>query len=295
MTAPSEVGTGTPPEAEPRSSLMLHLDRQREAATMALANRPGVSLATMTDEEFEAGIAKLKTVQRRVQRLLKEVLIPDVHYGNPKDRNGRPVFQHPMLYQAGAEELRRLLRFQVRVLGQPDVVMDDSFVSVTVVVGVFSSTGELLCQKLANANSLERAYERRDRKGFVYSDPREVLHACMTKAVKRASSLATREAAGATGFFAAEEELADALEQETDPLDQPADKADQDVLITRARDLGVKTKPQLLELIREAVGPERYAQCGGTFSKRDVGETVALIEQKKRAREQDLATDPHAP
>jgi len=256
-------------------------DLAREAGGMAVANRPGVSLATMSDAEFEAGIEKLKTIQQRVHRLLKEVLIEKVHFGNPEDKSGRPVFTKPMLYQAGGEELRRLLRMQARILEAPDITIDGTFVSVIVSVGVFSNTGELLAQKLGNCNSLERRFERRDKKGWTYADPREVLHGCLTMATKRATSLATREAAGATGFFAAGDELEEALADDEDPMSQLADKDALAALGLKAKEIGIRTRPEMLNLIREAIGAARFDAADG-FTRGDLALATALIEQRTR-------------
>lgn len=268
-------------------------DRDREAAGLALANRPGVGLATMSEEEFEAGLVKLRTLQVRIQRILTEALIEDVHFGNPKDKQDRPVFPKPILYQAGAEELRRLLRMQARVLEQ-ETTVDAGFVSVTTSVGVFSSTGELLAQKVGNCNSLEKRFERRDKKGWTYQDPREVLHGCLTMSVKRATVLATREAAGATGFFAAGEELTEALAEQEDPMDQLATKEEQAALGAKAKDIGIRTRPELLNLIREAIGAERFDKADG-FTRGDMAQATALIEQRARAADAFVEAPGEAP
>ena len=216
MTAPAEVGR-TLDSPLPAS---VAGDREREAMSLALVGNRRFDIADLDDEEFQAGLDKLRRRQERMQQILETSLIEDVHYGNPKvgtGANAKRAFQKPMLYQAGAEELQKLFRFSVRPIKPNDIIATEDFVSVTVTLGCYDLGGNLLSVRSGSCTSVEGRFKRRDGKGFTYRDAREILHPCAAMAEKRAHSFAVRAATGATGFFAAEEEMAEALAETDEP------------------------------------------------------------------------------
>ncbi len=190
-------------------SATLEIDRARETATRALANRPGFDLATLTEEEFEDGLARIRRRQARMQRIHAEVLVPDVHFGDAKGK-----FKTRRLFKAGAEELMSLWRLAPRLAAAPDIQAGPDLVSVTVRIGLYDSRGHFLLERSANCNSFERRFKRADKKigGWTYDDPREVLHDCIAMAEKRAIVSAVLAATGADGMFSNGEAMAQAIE-----------------------------------------------------------------------------------
>lgn len=197
------------------------IEDRRLAVSMEAMARPGKDLADLTEVEFEEGLKRLKVVQHRIHRLLEEALVDGAHYGIPETSNGRQVFKKPMLYQAGAEELRRLLRYSVRKTTEdlitvvpPSPEEPEGFVSVVVERGVVDAAGRLCSLKRGACTSKEGRFRSNDGKGWTYKDAREKLHDILVMAEKRAAGLATREASGATAFLANEEEMDEAMESD---------------------------------------------------------------------------------
>lgn len=183
----------------------LALDHQREAATLALRDQARTDLADISEEEFGRGLERLKLRQTRMRRILETALEPDVHFGNPKDKNGKGVFEKPILYQAGAQELRNLLGLTLVKLEANTEVIEGDFVSVTVHMGIQDRVGRLVAVRDANCNTAEKRFQRYDGKGPIWKDAREKMHDCVAMAEKRAGNLLTLEASGATGFFSSDD------------------------------------------------------------------------------------------
>jgi hypothetical protein len=211
--------TATAPEVK---SVAAQLEQDRWAATQerhtAIMNAPGKDLADLTDTEFEDGLRRLRIVQDRMKKIIDTVLIKDVHYGRERDRNGNDVFKKDRLKRAGAEELRRFMRFTVKDIAPPDVTATEEIVSVTVTCGLFDSYGRQLATWSSNCNTKEKRFRKYDGKGWTYTDPREAMHDCISMARKRCSSHLTEEASGATGFFADGDDMHAALEDDEKPM-----------------------------------------------------------------------------
>lgn len=203
------------------AALPRELDEQRFLATQEQLAGPGKDLADLSDAEFELGLERLKKVQVRIKRLLETALVEGGHYGNPETGNGRKAFKKPILYKAGAEELRRLMRYSLhRVVPDEITVVPPSdaeplgYVAVVVELGVYDTVGRKLASKRAACTTKEGRFRTFDGKGWIYKDAREKLHDCLSMAEKRAGSQATSEASGATAFLANGEEMEEALDDD---------------------------------------------------------------------------------
>lgn len=210
MTAIGDVRDLEERRGDERATMALQ--SQREAASHELVAKKQFDVANLSDEQFEQGLERIRVRQKRMQQILDTALIEGVHYGNPKTSQGREVFPKPILYQAGAEELRNLFRLQLVRVGEAVVIETKEYVSVTVTMAVMDGAGRILAPRTGNCNTLEKRFEKRGGGGWTYSDAREMVHQCYAMAEKRAGVFATREVTGATGFFAAEDEMEKALE-----------------------------------------------------------------------------------
>lgn len=194
---------------------VMTVDQRREATTIAVMNSRGKDLAEMTDAEFDLGLVRLKTVQLRMHRVLDTALVDGAHYGNPKDKSGRDAFKKPMLYKAGAEELRRLMKLRLTRTKPDDVIATAEYVEARVTLGVVDAAGRFLCEKAGACSSKEKRFQKFGEKGgWIYDDAREVLHVVIAMAEKRAGSLVTLEASGATAFLSNAEEMVESLEED---------------------------------------------------------------------------------
>lgn len=194
------------------TSTAMAIDAQREARTIELHNRKGeeLDLADLSESEFERGLERLKTVQTRMKRILETALVEDAHYGNPKTSSGKSVFKKPILYQAGAEELARLLRLTPVRVGDLELTEGPDYVSATVTIAHQDTFGRLVCPRVGSCNSREKRFKKFDGSGFVYDDPREAVHDIVSMAQKRAMVASMRAASGATAFLAAEDAMDEA-------------------------------------------------------------------------------------
>lgn len=236
------------------------LEEDRWAATQerhtALMNSPAKDLADLSDAEFNDGLRRLKLVQERMKKIIDTALIKDVHYGREKDRNGKDVFKKDRLKRAGAEELRRLMRFTVKDIAAPDTVITDDFVSVTVTCGLFDSFGRQVASWSSNCNTKEKRFRKYDGSGFTYSDPREALHDCISMARKRCSSHLTEEASGATGFFADGDDMHAALDD--DKVITPMTASEKTRIMEAAAKRGMG-RSQLVALTIDELGRDEVA------------------------------------
>lgn len=270
-----EVHTQAEIDGERRGAMAL--DHQREAATRALANRPGFDVAEIDEAEFERGLEKIKLRQRRLQRILDTVLIEGVHYGNPDVGNNRKAFKKPMLYQGGAEELRTFFRLTMKHVEPAETVETEAYVSVTVKMGIFDNVGRLVCVRSGNCNTREKRFEKSGG-GYIFRDAREMVHNCLAMAEKRAGTLGTREATGATGFFAAEEEMDKALAQDAEPAMEMATPEARQEMYNLAHAAGFKKAAAWEGLCQEVLG---HAFNG---SKSDVEKIVAAVNKANEAQ-----------
>jgi hypothetical protein len=236
---------------------MLALQQHREEVTLALQNRPGFDIATVSEDEFAEGLARLKIRQQRMQKILDTVLIDGVHYGNPKTKGGRPAFKKPMLLQPGVEELQRLFRLTPRHAEPPIITVSEAFASVTVQLDLVDSAGRVVATRSGNCNTIEKRFEKQAG-GYTYTDAREMVHNCLAMAEKRALKLAVSAATGATAFFAAEEEMDKALaEPGADPEEEKREPWTADAIkrVRRAAfSVGMKTRDELKVFIQQTLG-----------------------------------------
>ncbi len=254
------------------------LERQREEAGHALVDRKQFDVANMSEQEFQAGLARLKLRQQRMQQILETVLVEGVHYGNPNN-----AFPKPMLLQAGAEELRNLFRLQLVRVGEPQEIATKEFCSVTVTMATLDGAGRILAPRTANCNTLEKRFERKDKKGYTYTDAREMLHQCYAMAEKRAGTLSTREVTGATGFFAAEEDMEKALaEREAEEAGrQPLPEDDRQRFAQAAAKYGI-TEARLAGFLLEVLGEERELRVSDVPALRDAIAKLKAAAPKKK-------------
>lgn len=182
------------------------MQEQRRAATVAMLEAPGKSLADLTDQEFEAGLRRVEKARERMNRILSTALQPKHHYDNPRNS-----FSAPILLKAGAEELRRLIRLRIRRVADPSIEATEDWVSVTVHLGIFDEMNRMIAERSANCNTREKRF--RNKNGdWTYRDAREMVHQCLAMAEKRASVDLTEEAASATAFFQTEAALVAGIE-----------------------------------------------------------------------------------
>lgn len=196
--------------AAPVAEVMTH-QPDRETTAIARLNERGKDLADLTDAEFQRGLERLKTVQTRMQLLLATALVEGAHFGNPKDDKGREAFKKPILFQAGAQELRRLMRLNLSRTRDDQIVSTEEYCEAVITLGIYDGTGRFIVERKGACNSREKRFKKFGGGGWIYDDAREVLHVVIAMAEKRAASLCTLEASGATAFLANGEEMEEGL------------------------------------------------------------------------------------
>ncbi|MGH7510898.1 MAG: hypothetical protein ACREMZ_15705 [Gemmatimonadales bacterium] len=268
----AEVHTKSPDD----SSMALALDRDREARNLALMeNKPGFDLALISDEDFEAGLQRIKIRQVRLQRIIKEILIPEVHF-QTKDNKGNVIFEKPHLTIAGGSELRNQFRLVCKPIEPPAVTIQPGFVTVSVTVGCYDSAGRLLGARSGACNTLERRFRKRGGSGWTYDDPREAVHQCTTMAEKRGAKLITAEVTGAVAFFANEDAMEAALgEDEAAP--EPWSELDKKMVYARAGKIGIRSGEEFAAFAREVLGRQDIGFIGAA----DVKLLLEAIESRK--------------
>jgi hypothetical protein len=282
MSAPPDIHTREEIEGDRRGGRAL--EHQREAATLALRDQARTDLADMSEEEFGRGLERLKLRQTRMRRILETALEPDVHFGNPKDRSGKGVFEKPILYQAGAQELRNLLGLTLVKLEPNTEVIQGDFVSVTVHMGIQDRVGRIAGVRDANCNTAEKRFQRYDGKGPIWKDAREKFHDCVAMAEKRAGNLLTLEASGATGFFSSD----DVPDGEADEVITPWSAEEKKLCYETASGKGIGRKA-FAELILKTLGRDQV----GTGE--DVRQVLAAIAAWIRPAKKDNAGKAEAP
>jgi hypothetical protein len=263
------------------SAALVELDNRRRAVTEALSDQRGKDLADLTDAEFLEGVRRVKLVQSRMQTLLQEVLVQEVHFGNPNN-----AFKKPILLKAGAEELRRLMRLTVRRAEPDEIVSSAEFVSVVVTLGIYDAVGRLLGTHRAACTTKEKRFKKFNGQGWTFDDAREVLHDCLAMAEKRAASGLTCEVSGATGFFANAEAMA--AELDDDKVITPWTKEEK----ARVYETASKKKMSRNEIAALVLATLGRAQVG---SGDDVDLLIAAIktwERPKKASEASADSGP---
>jgi hypothetical protein len=263
-TGPGAPGADVPPAEVGRIPATLpaaQREIERLRMDIKLLERQDYHVLDLTDEQFEQALKADKLRQERAAKIVRNRLEEDVHYGIPKDRQGRAVagIRKPFLYQAGAEKLREIYRYSVRQVEPAQVTADKDYVAVTVVVGVFDTFGRLLATRAGACNSREKRFQARDG-GWIYRDAREVLHGCLTMAEKRASVLATREATGTSGLFANPEELEQAAEEAEHG--DPWTEAEKTEVYKAAHRAGITTEAAFAAFVETTLG-RRFIGTGG--------------------------------
>lgn len=223
---------------------------QRRAVTEAKLAEPGTDLASLTDEQFEGGLAKLTLVQDRIKRLIGTALVKDIHYGDP---NG--AFKRKILFKSGAQELRRVMRLQVRTIDK-QITVEPDFVSVVVEVVAVDAMGRTVATASGACNSKEKRFRQRSGDGWTYRDPRETLHDCLAMAEKRAGVAVTLEASGATGFFADKDAIQDIEEAEYEVRAEWSSEQREE-FIRVAMKVNRMTKSEMLEWLEAYLGDDR--------------------------------------
>ncbi len=251
---------------------------RRAATEEHLATRPGFDVATMQQADFEHGLVRVRTRQQRMQRILDEVMTDKVHYGNPNN-----AFPRPILLKAGAEELRTFFRFTLRRLDESRTVTKE-YCEVVVRLGIFDSVGRLIAERSGACNTMEKRFEKRKGGGYTYLDAREKLHDCLTMAEKRAGTLLTCEATGASAFFANREGMDEALESAEGEVSPVWTDEERKRVYAAAREAGIATKIDMRNFVRDTLGRDRV----------ETGDDVdQLLDALTVIREQSTAG--HAP
>lgn len=264
------------------------LEHTREQASLRLMEQKSYDIADIPEEVFAAGLERIQRRQERLQRIIGTVLIKGAHYGNPNN-----AFKKPILYKAGAEELRETFRLKAKTLAE-DAQITADFVSVTVTVGIFDLAGRQVAEETANCNSLEPRFRKFDKSGPTFADSRETVDNCTAMALKRARSRATMAACGASAFFANEDDMDAGLEARAkgEEAERWSDEA-RKKFMDDARAAGVKSRRDLEALITKALGGERPVL---TADIPKLYETLAARKQEKaEAKPADAKPEAEAP
>lgn len=234
-----------------RSTALESLDERRRRVTEALSDQKGKDLADFTDVEFNDGLRRLKLVQSRMTTILDQVLVEGAHFGNPKDTRGKEAFKKPILLKAGAEELRRLLRYSLRRVAEDQIIETAEYVSVIVTLGIFDSVGRLIATRRASCTTKEKRFLKFDGTGPTFADARECLHVCLAMAEKRAGGLLTCEVSGATAFLANADAMADEEEEDTPVSPWTADEKKRVYEAAAKKRMGRK---EIAQLVTDTLG-----------------------------------------
>ncbi len=234
--------------------------------------RPDADLGALTESEFELALAKLETRKKRMDRILDSYLVPSAHYGNPVTKSGRPVFNKPILYRAGADELAVTFGLEVvaEVERQDVIVEGPDYCSVTVRRAICDRAGRLIDRTVASCTTKEKRFKKTDGSGTTFEDARECLNDLHAMAEKRAKVRLVVTALGLGAWLAAEEEMEASLEaQDEKPLTLWSDEEKRRVYdAANAKGMGKKS---FLALIVSTLGRDKV----GTGA--DVEQLLAAI------------------
>lgn len=256
------------------------MDDERWARSQQiLAERAQRQLAEMSDDEFERQVALMKTARERIERVIRELFIPGKHFGNPELSGGGRAFQKDICYQGGADVIQQVFRLTVRMIGEPIVVADEKWCSVTIRAGIYNQFGGELGQTIASCNTLEaRFYKGNGNTPTWKRDPREKLNDCQAMALKRAAVRLSLAVTGGSAFFVSDEALAEALEVE------PCSAEEREQIRNAAIAKGMKSA-QFWELALAVTGRER--QKDETFpliASEEVPEVLRAIAEWQPAK-----------
>lgn len=233
--------------------------------------RADADLGALTEPEFERALTKLDTRKKRMARILDSYLVPNAHYGNPVTKSGRPVFQKPILYRAGADELG--ISFGLEVVTEVDrpdsIVEGPDYCSVTVRRAICDRTGRVIDRTVASCTTKEKRFKKTDGSGYTFEDAREALNDLHAMAEKRAKVRLVVTALGIGAWLAAEEEMESAIEQDEKPLTPWTDEEKRTVYAAaNAKGIG---KRAFLAMVQSTLGRDKV----GTGA--DVQQLLAVI------------------
>lgn len=169
------------------------------------------ALAEMTDEEFELALGRVKKSIERQRRVMEEVLIEGVHYGNPRTDRGSLAFKKPILMLPGVDHLAETFRCTWGVGEQSDVEeVSATYVRVTIHRRLYDLRGNVIAQAEGTCVSHEKRFEKSYKgqsTGWTWgSDPRGALHDIRAMATKRCKVACVLDAFGLRGWLANEDD-----------------------------------------------------------------------------------------
>lgn len=264
-------------------------DQRWERSQQILAERAQRQLAEMSDDEFERQISLQKKALDRIQRVIRELFVRDKHFGNPAVGTGK-AFQKDICYQGGADLLQQTFRLHVEMIGEPIVVADETWCSVTIRAGIYNQFGGELGQTIASCNTLEpRFYKGNGSTPTWKREPREKLNDCQAMALKRAAVRLSLAVTGGSAFFVSDDALAEAFEVE------PCSAEDRTRIKKAARAKGMQSE-DFWSLVLGFTGRQR--QAGENFpviADNEVEGVLRLIgawQPRAEVKAETIHTDP---
>lgn len=236
--------------AQPVSGVVADLSSRRAPSLTATDIGRSLDLGEMTDEEFNNAVQTMERRTVRVKRIMETFLVVDVHYGNPKNEEGRKAFKKPILYQTGAQHLRGIFGYTPVYVLDPEVTLTAEFVSVRVTIALRDRNGRLSAPRSGVCTSHEKRFHKYNGKGFTWKDAREVYHDCMAMAEKRASGLSTIETLGLGGHFEVEDKKDDGVLEKWTP-------AEKSRVVDAAKAKGITTRGAFRQLLLDTLGREQ--------------------------------------
>lgn len=240
MSAPDRY---TQDERAGDASARKALEKHREGVTIALQNRPGFDIADLSDEEFDAGLAREKLRQSRIRRIIMNDLVAGEDYGTV------PGISKPFAWEGSADKLLTRLRWTCQPMGDPALTITDDYVMASVTVGVYDSMGRLLFSVPRSCSTMERRFKNQKTKKWKFDDAREAVNEVVSMAFKRGKIACTLSAAAAKGYFANPEQL-----QEDDATPDPWTSEQKQAFYLAAVAAGIKTKGALEAFLQATLG-----------------------------------------
>jgi hypothetical protein len=165
----------------------------QQSAEMTPYPKNAILQPILTIEEATANV-------KFMERVIKELLKPDIHYGIPK-KDGRPIWGKKALYKAGASFLGRLFGLKpdyVELVCHEDQENFDYRYKIRCDL-IRISTGQVVSTAVGACSSSESRFTRKDQKAYLKPD---MWHTVLAVAQKRALVLAVKYATGADEYFA---------------------------------------------------------------------------------------------
>jgi len=275
-------------------STALALDRQREAASVALLERPAFDIAAMSDAQFEEALALHKKRQERVQKVLLNLLERGLDYGTV------PGVEGDFPWEGAADKVARFLRWNVKLMNDRSVEITNDALLVTLELGIFDQQGQLLATCLRGCSSKEKRFRKRNG-GWRFDDHREVLNECVSMAAKRAKVAGVLSAAGIKGVFKSLE-----ARDASDEGAEPWTKEEQRWVKEAAKKAGMKTRDEIRQLAIDVLGRD-FVGTGEdvrtlleAIEAKGKGETPARVENAAKGAGRpttplkDTGPDPYA-